>query len=162
MAANAAFDVEVNDAVRVSSEPQCPDLGERSHSNQQNSSQRTISSNGGQEFILNHIMTKFVGANTSVDRENEPRLMLVTGKPGTGKSHFIKMVKDAIRASDIQGRVICTSYNGIAAVNVGGTTASALFQLGKDNVDVAKLRSELHIEDRLALLVIDKISMLSS
>ena len=88
--------------------------------------------------------------------------MLVTGKPGTGKSHFIKMVKDAIHASDIQGRVICTSYNGIAAVNVGGTTASALFQLGKDNVDVAKLRSELHIEDGLALLVIDEISTLSS
>ncbi len=93
--------------------------------------------------------------------------IFLTGKAGTGKTTFLKNLKD--RTSK---RMIITAPTGVAALNAGGITLHSFFQLplgpfvpGSDTYEHHKQRQfrfskeKKQIIQSLDLLVIDEISM---
>ena len=58
---------------------------------------------------------------------NAPQL-LVTGDPGSGKSYVIETIRTLASLMHV-GHVATCSYNGIAAVNIDGTTICNLFKI---------------------------------
>ena len=92
--------------------------------------------------------------------------IFLTGKAGTGKTTFLKYLKEnAIK------NIIVTAPTGVAAINAGGVTLHSLFQLPfppflptKNNRDelLAKVRYNKQRQQllrKMELLVIDEISM---
>ena len=92
--------------------------------------------------------------------------IFLTGKAGTGKTTFLKYVKD-----NATNNIVIAAPTGVAAINAGGVTLHSLFQLPfhpflptKNNKDelLAKIRhnkNRLQILRKMELLVIDEISM---
>ena len=92
--------------------------------------------------------------------------IFLTGKAGTGKTTFLKYVKD-----NATKNIVIAAPTGVAAINAGGVTLQSLFQLPfhpflptKNNKDelLAKIRhnnNRLQILRKMELLVIDEISM---
>lgn len=103
--------------------------------------------------------------------------VFLTGKAGTGKTTFLKYIKD-----QCQKKYILTAPTGVAAINAGGVTLHSFFQLPlgtyienyrknwgeEDNLIVNKhqLLSKLRLSGKkraiikeLELLIIDEISM---
>ncbi len=92
--------------------------------------------------------------------------LFLTGKAGTGKTTFLKYLKD-----NSTKNIIVAAPTGVAAINAGGVTLHSLFQLPfhpflptKNNKDelLAKIRynkQRLQILRKMELLVIDEISM---
>ena len=88
--------------------------------------------------------------------------IFLTGKAGTGKTTFLKLVKE--KSSK---RIIVVAPTGVAAINAGGVTIHSFFQLPptpyipgttiRDRYDFAK--SKRRIIASLDMLVIDEISM---
>lgn len=97
----------------------------------------------------------------------KPPRILVTGKPGCGKSYVISTITEVASIMGL-GHIATCSYNGIAAVNVDGSTICSLLSIndrtdtGKhwhlsDSNDIEELRCRLSHED-LCGLVVDEIS----
>lgn len=94
--------------------------------------------------------------------ENTGRSIFLTGKAGTGKTTFLKMVKAQSRK-----RPIVVAPTGVAAVNANGVTIHSFFQLSfSPYVPGAKVESKFDFsrEKRkiiasIDLLIIDEISM---
>ncbi|MBR4266754.1 MAG: helix-turn-helix domain-containing protein [Bacteroidales bacterium] len=92
------------------------------------------------------------------------RNVFLTGKAGTGKTTFLKKLKQTSPK-----RMIITSPTGVAAVNAGGVTLHSFFQLplGPQIPGVTRTESKkfnfnkvkIDIIRSLELLVIDEISM---
>lgn len=95
--------------------------------------------------------------------------LFVTGKAGTGKTTFLHRLKEAT-----QKQIAVVAPTGVAAINAGGTTIHAFFQLPlspflptpegqKDLIARTKMRSQRRrVLQELELLVIDEISMVRS
>ena len=94
--------------------------------------------------------------------ENTGRSIFLTGKAGTGKTTFLKMVVERSRK-----RPIVVAPTGVAAINAGGVTIHSFFQLPfSPFVPGAKVESKFDFgrEKRkiiasIDLLIIDEISM---
>lgn len=95
--------------------------------------------------------------------ENTSSNLFLTGKAGTGKTTFLKRLRETSAK-----RIVVTAPTGIAAVNAGGVTLHSFFQLPiSDNREAeAKTRrydrfnkDKLRLIRTLDLLVIDEISM---
>jgi hypothetical protein len=105
------------------------------------------------------------------------RNIFLTGKAGTGKTTFLKRLKDILPK-----RMVVVAPTGVAAINAGGVTIHSFFQLGfgprlpyrylKGRIDVTDVidkarqeevrrfsREKIRIIRSLELLVIDEISM---
>ncbi len=97
------------------------------------------------------------------------RSVFLTGKAGTGKSTFLKYIRENIRK-----KVIVLAPTGIAAVNVGGQTMHSFFKIPfkpllPDDPDISstmRLRKMLRYTKEkvklireLELIIIDEISM---
>ena len=95
--------------------------------------------------------------------------LFLTGKAGTGKSTFLKYIRD-----EIKKKSVVLAPTGIAAINVGGQTLHSFFKLPfhpltPDNPDYAttnKLRAflkynkeQVKLIKSLELVIIDEISM---
>jgi len=94
--------------------------------------------------------------------------LFLTGKAGTGKTTFLKRLKELSPK-----RMVVVAPTGVAAINAGGVTVHSFFQLpfgpyipgtnslqGKQNSFVHKFsREKINIIKSLDLLVIDEISM---
>ncbi|MBS1738858.1 MAG: AAA family ATPase, partial [Bacteroidetes bacterium] len=92
--------------------------------------------------------------------------IFLTGKAGTGKTTFLKYLKEHCCKN-----IIVAAPTGVAAINAGGVTLHSLFQLpfhpflpGKNNQDELLGRLKFNKQRRqilihLDLLVIDEISM---
>ena len=95
--------------------------------------------------------------------------LFLTGKAGTGKTTFLKNLKDTC-----EKRFVVVAPTGIAAINAGGVTIHSMFQLPPEPYfpDIPELRTEYQtIKFRkmqkfktkmlrdLQLLVIDEVSM---
>ena len=92
--------------------------------------------------------------------------LFLTGKAGTGKTTFLKYLKD-----NSTKNIIVAAPTGVAAINAGGVTLHSLFQLPfhpflptKNNKEdlLAKIRynkQRLQLLRKMELLVIDEISM---
>ncbi len=89
--------------------------------------------------------------------------IFLTGKAGTGKTTFLKSLKDKSPK-----RMIVVAPTGVAAINAGGVTIHSFFQLsfapqiGIENEQLRQMRfnrEKINIIRSLDLLVIDEISM---
>ncbi len=92
--------------------------------------------------------------------------IFLTGKAGTGKTTFLKYLKD-----NSTKNIVVAAPTGVAAINAGGVTLHSLFQLPfhpflptKNNKEelLAKIRynkQRLNLLRKMELLVIDEISM---
>ncbi len=89
--------------------------------------------------------------------------IFLTGKAGTGKTTFLKSLKEKSPK-----RMIVVAPTGVAAINAGGVTIHSFFQLsfapqiGIENEQVRQMRfnrEKISIIRSLDLLVIDEISM---
>lgn len=95
--------------------------------------------------------------------------IFITGKAGTGKTTFLKYLKE-----NCSKNIIVAAPTGVAAINAGGVTLHSLFQLPfhpflptKNNKDelLSKIRFNRQRQDlmrKMELLVIDEISMVRS
>ena len=102
-----------------------------------------------------------------------PLQLLVTGMPGTGKSFVIERICD-MASRYKSGSVAATAFNGIAAVNIDGTTLCKLLGIqvgerGTTKTHVAPLSTDRLAEIRLTLqstticlLIVDEVSNLDS
>ncbi len=91
------------------------------------------------------------------------RNIFLTGKAGTGKTTFLKSLKE-----NSPKRMIVVAPTGVAAINAGGVTIHSFFQLsfapqiGVENEQMSQMRfnrEKINIIRSLDLLVIDEISM---
>lgn len=88
--------------------------------------------------------------------------IFLTGKAGTGKTTFLKYVRDHSTK-----RMIVVAPSGVAAINAGGATIHSFFQLPlSPYIPGAQIqqrfdfsREKRRIISTLAMLVIDEISM---
>ncbi|MBQ4434180.1 MAG: AAA family ATPase, partial [Bacteroidales bacterium] len=98
--------------------------------------------------------------------ENTSRAVFLTGKAGTGKTTFLRNLRDHTRK-----QIAVVAPTGVAAINAGGVTIHSFFQLpftpfapteeGRKNllkqIKMTNLRRK--IMRQLEILVIDEISM---
>ena len=97
------------------------------------------------------------------------RSVFLTGKAGTGKSTFLKYIRDTIKK-----KTVVLAPTGIAAVNVGGQTMHSFFKIpfkpmvpdDPDYSNPARMRKMLRytkekvkLIQQLELIIIDEISM---
>ena len=97
------------------------------------------------------------------------RSVFLTGKAGTGKSTFLKYIRD-----NIKKKTVVLAPTGIAAVNVGGQTMHSFFKIpfkpmvpdDPDYANPARMRKMLRYTKEkvklireLELIIIDEISM---
>lgn len=97
------------------------------------------------------------------------RSLFLTGKAGTGKSTFLKYIRD-----NIKKKTVVLAPTGIAAVNVGGQTMHSFFKIpfkpmlpdDPDYANPARMRKMLRypkekvkLIQQLELIIIDEISM---
>ncbi len=101
--------------------------------------------------------------------------LFLTGKAGTGKTTFLKQIKD-----EAQKNVAIIAPTGVAAINAGGVTMHSFFQLpfnlylpketnifgNNATVDKHQLlknlrfnRDKIELLNELELLIIDEVSM---
>lgn len=113
--------------------------------------------------------------NTAADFiNNTSRHVFLTGKAGTGKTTFLKYIRDNTRK-----RCVVVAPTGVAAINAGGVTMHSFFQLplgpflpvshkftGEGVTDQYTLFKNIRVNDDkrelfrdLELLIIDEVSM---
>ena len=81
--------------------------------------------------VKNHQTHKDKYASNIVDLHNnnvQAPLLLMTGDPGSGKSYVIETVMELATMLKI-GSVAATSFNGIAAVNIDGSTICSTYKI---------------------------------
>lgn len=117
--------------------------------------------------------TVFTTAADFIRNSNQP--IFLTGKAGTGKTTFLKYIKE-----NSNKNIVIVAPTGVAAINAGGTTIHSFFQLpfapfvpvnhehfsSAASVDKHSLLSKLRLNaerkeimQQLDLLIIDEISM---
>ena len=93
---------------------------------------------------------------------NTDRSVFLTGKAGTGKTTFLKRLKE-----HTPKRITIVAPTGVAAINAGGVTIHSLFQLpfspflpGSSDIYMKRFSKEkINLIKSIDLLVIDEISM---
>ena len=114
----------------------------------------------------------FTTAADFISNSNQP--VFLTGKAGTGKTTFLKYIKEHCKKNSV-----IVAPTGVAAINAGGTTIHSFFQLPfapfvpvkkgwnkGETVDKHRLLSKLRLNaerkeimQQMELLIIDEISM---
>lgn len=91
--------------------------------------------------------------------------VFIHGKPGTGKSHFIKELKKHLASKETnlpelkKGTFAIVAPTGLAALNIGGQTIHSYFSINPQNINENKPPLKI---PNLKTLVIDEISMVRS
>ncbi len=96
-------------------------------------------------------------------KQNVPVIFL-TGGAGTGKSTFIKFLKNNLK-KDFNKNYVILAPTGVAAINVGGQTIHSFFRWNTDvfeDKDVTKGLYKNPIIEHTDLIIIDEISMVPS
>lgn len=96
-------------------------------------------------------------------KQNVPVIFL-TGGAGTGKSTFIKYLKNNLK-SDMNKSYIVLAPTGVAAINVGGQTIHSFFRWNNDVFNDEEVTKGLYINSVIYhtdLIIIDEISMVHS
>ena len=96
--------------------------------------------------------------------------LLLTGDPGSGKSYVTETICELASILKL-GIVGTTSYNGIAAVNVDGTTVSSMFSISDtsdaggtkklDSDTILKMKNKID-GDNMCFFILDEISTIDS
>ena len=96
--------------------------------------------------------------------------LLLTGDPGSGKSYTIETICELAQIMQV-GFVGITSYNGIAAANVDGTTVCSMFSIGNTGEGVRNTTLSKEVIQNMALkldieniifLILDEVSTIDS
>ncbi len=124
-----------------------------------------LKNNGEGTLPPDYNITSNAGLKQTYDyiRDNEPVIFL-TGGAGTGKSTFIKFLKQNLK-SDMNKECIVLAPTGIAAINAGGETIHKFFNFPFDPFTNEKVIPKIHknpIIDHVDLIIIDEISMVRS
>lgn len=100
------------------------------------------------------ITDEYCSALTNIKSGN--RVVFITGKAGTGKSTFIKFLRE-----NLDPDVPVLAPTGVAAINANGQTIHSFFQLPPRiiNHEDIKLLKHRKLFEKLRLLIIDEISM---
>jgi|GEM_PF-344902 len=96
-------------------------------------------------------------------KQNTP-VVFLTGGAGTGKSTFIKYLKNNLK-SDMNKSYIVLAPTGVAAINVGGQTIHSFFRWNNDVFNDEEVTKGLYINSVIYhtdLIIIDEISMVHS
>lgn len=121
------------------------------------------------EFDLDPENKKFYNAY-SIITESKKNIFL-TGKAGTGKTTFLKYLRQRISKTNIT-----LAYTGVAAINAGGQTINSFFQLdfrpflpkdnslSKENIYsfLKYTTNKREIINKLEVIIIDEISMVKA
>ena len=102
-------------------------------------------------------------------REAPPPKVLLTGDPGSGKSYVIETIQAMAEILQI-GHVASASYNGMAAVNIDGSTICRLFSVADSGLSSKHSISEENIDglrltldaDNMCCAIIDEVSTIDS
>ena len=91
-------------------------------------------------------------------QDGEP-IVFLTGGAGTGKSTFIKQLKE-----QLQKNIVILAPTGIAAINAGGQTIHSFFKFSTDvfEDDEITVKNKNPVLDYTDLIIIDEISMVSA
>jgi len=133
--------------------------------------------NKEQRQVVDEVRNYFLWSdNPSRSRRKMPRL-LVTGDPGSGKSYVVETIVE-LAARMKAGYVQTTSHNGIAAVNIDGTTLCTLLSVPQhipSETDCTQSSNSLKLHDaqlkllrhrlcsdELCLLVLDEVSTIDA
>ncbi|MBR0318391.1 MAG: AAA family ATPase [Spirochaetia bacterium] len=86
--------------------------------------------------------------------------VFLTGGAGTGKSTFIKYLKNNLK-KDTGKNCVVLAPTGVAATNIGGQTIHTFFNFGFGIVDAKKIseKKKNPVLDHTDLIIIDEISM---
>lgn len=95
-------------------------------------------------------------------KQNTP-VVFLTGGAGTGKSTFIKFLKNNLN-SDMNKNYVVLAPTGVAAINVGGQTIHSFFKFKTDvfENDEIKKSNKNPVLDHTDLIIIDEVSMVHS
>lgn len=130
------------------------------------------------DIILDETNIEFFSAADYVNFSN--RLIYLTGKAGTGKTTFLKYIKQTTHKKHI-----VLAFTGVAAINAGGQTIHSFFQIKpgvyfpddkrlrrrapEDDFDKSTIynhfrynNNKLNIIKNLELVIIDEVSMLNA
>lgn len=130
------------------------------------------------DIILDETNIEFFSAADYVNFSN--RLIYLTGKAGTGKTTFLKYIKQTTHKKHV-----VLAFTGVAAINAGGQTIHSFFQIKpgvyfpddkrlrrkspEDDFDKSTIynhfrynNNKLNIIKNLELLIIDEVSMLNA
>ncbi len=85
------------------------------------------------------------------------QVLFVTGRAGTGKSTFIRILRDEFPEKNI----VVVAPTGIAALNAGGQTIHSFFHFPPTMLDPAEITKddEPEVFEKIDILVIDEVSM---
>lgn len=94
---------------------------------------------------------------------NDTPVIFLTGGAGTGKSTFIKFIKNNLK-QDTGKNCVVLAPTGVAALNVGGQTIHAFFNFPFDPFENKKITKSKKnpVIDNIDLIIIDEISMVRS
>lgn len=95
--------------------------------------------------------------------KNDVPVIFLTGGAGTGKSTFIKYLKNNLK-KDFDKSSIVLAPTGVAAINVGGQTVHSFFGFKEDTFEHEEIKKipKNPVIDHTDLIIIDEISMVSS
>ena len=104
-----------------------------------------------------------------LNRQTESPAVLLTGDPGSGKSYVIETIQAMANLLQL-GTVASASYNGMAAVNIDGSTVCRLFsvsekgQTSKHTLPSTAIRDlQLQLDSaNLCCVIIDEVSTIDS
>jgi len=114
--------------------------------------------------IIEDCLKNIFGSNIFIPDSNT---LVINGKAGTGKSTKIRQLRRALYENDVN--IALTSFMGIAATNIGGVTLHSMFNLFRmdymnpEDILINHINpNDYEIYNKLDVLVIDEISMVSS
>ena len=132
----------------------------------------------GQRRVIDRIREYFDRIGTVGQRlqsQTDAPLLLIAGDPGAGKSYVIETLLELAYLMEV-GHAQTTSFKGIAAVNIDGTTLCSLLSIPvftSTETDFAKSNDSLKgdqlqavrndiVADKLVLFIVDEVSTLDS
>lgn len=106
------------------------------------------------------IITDEIQHAIDVIKEKEFKILFITGKAGTGKSTFLRSLKNSV----LRNNAVFLAPTGVAAVNISGQTLHSFFKfpprfLDEKDIEKSKWPSIYH---KIEYVVIDECSMLKA
>lgn len=84
--------------------------------------------------------------------------IFITGEAGTGKSQFLKILKNRLRKQN--KRYVVLAPTGVAALNVNGETIHSFFKFSIHNIRPHIIEKKKELFKNLDCVIIDEVSML--
>ena len=86
--------------------------------------------------------------------------IFITGKAGTGKTTFLKSIKEELKKKN--KKYVVLAPTGVAAINAEGSTIHRFFGWRPENTPLTNDRVPIETYQKLNTIIIDEVSMLKS